>query len=209
MASANTNKTVFALGIVAVIGYLAYKLWPAIRKAINSSSGGGGGGVGPGSIAGGGGDPYSSQQGGGPQIGASVGSGSGSGSGAGLPAGNGGALSAAVSQFLANFIGQGSYANSTPAQQEYIQGLADQPAESTDAYGIPTVALQNFDVNELATDLPSTEVSSYGTDSDYSPYLDTTSYAPGADDTYISDNDSGSGQSQAYSDYTEDDDEGD
>ena len=69
MATANTNKTIFALGIVAVLGFLAYKLWPAIRRAINSGSGGGSGGVGPASAASSP-NPYSSQPSSGPSLGA-------------------------------------------------------------------------------------------------------------------------------------------
>lgn len=156
MATANTNKTIFALGIVAVLGFLAYKLWPAIRRAINSGSGGGSGGVGPASAASSPYNPYSSQPSSGPSLGASLGSGSTS---------PGAASVSAARQFLQNFIGQGSYQNSTPSQQEYINTMADQlPANYPDS--IPYEQTQNFDVNQLAY-----SPDDIGTDTaDYNPY---------------------------------------
>ncbi|MGA2908370.1 MAG: hypothetical protein ABSE36_11755 [Terracidiphilus sp.] len=171
MATANTNKTIFALGIVAVLGFLAYKLWPAIRRAINSgSSGGGGGGVGPASAAS---NPYgysSEPNSSGPSLGANF--------GGGQPgsAQSGAALSSALRQSLQNLIGSGSYANSTPAQQEYINTMADQlPSDYPDQ--IAYEPLQNFDVNQLAfsPDSLGTDTSSY----DPSAYADTLSVDPG------------------------------
>lgn len=42
MASSNTNKTILAVAIGAVLVFLAIKLWPALRSKLNGGSGGSG-----------------------------------------------------------------------------------------------------------------------------------------------------------------------
>lgn len=39
MATKSTNKTILTLGVVAIFGFLAYKLWPAFAKRLKGSSG--------------------------------------------------------------------------------------------------------------------------------------------------------------------------
>jgi hypothetical protein len=42
----SSSKTILAIGVVAVVGFLAYKLWPSLAKALKGSGGSGGtGGV--------------------------------------------------------------------------------------------------------------------------------------------------------------------
>ena len=44
--TSSTKNTVWALGIVAVLGFLAYKLWPALQRAINKGATSGSAGAG-------------------------------------------------------------------------------------------------------------------------------------------------------------------
>lgn len=186
MATANTNKTILALGFVAVLGFLAYKLWPAIRRAINSGSGGSGG-VGPASAAGLG--PYSSPQQAqnNPFSGLSAGIGTpGSGQGGPQTFGN----------TIGGLIAAMTYAGNTPGQQTYLANLLDQP-ESGYPTSIPLQPLQNLtDLPSWSPDDPNAPWNS-GTDlSDYSPaddssWIDTTSYIPGEDDYSIDYTDGG------------------
>lgn len=157
MATKNTNKTIFALGIVGVIIFLAVKLWPAIAKKLNLSSGGGGTGGGPGSIGGGaGGYP---PQGGGPQPNPlSLGLGGGQG-GPGNPNGyssgnNQNAFTDALSQVTANVY---DWLDGFEALgDQNIDQIGDQTDASIDAaeYAqeptIPSVPTQNYDVNQNA-----------------------------------------------------------
>jgi hypothetical protein len=172
MATANTNKTILALGVVAVLGFLAYKLWPAIRKAINSGSGGGSGGAGPAS-AGSSTSPYNpyQNQGSGSSLGASMGSNPST-----SPSNVGAAGRSALQQSLQNLISGSSYANNTPAEQDLLNTLVDQ-SPSDYPTSIPLEEYQLFDVNQMAYS-PSddgTDTADYSNASDYSSmdYADT------------------------------------
>jgi hypothetical protein len=198
MATKDTRKTIVTLGIVGVIIFLAVKLWPAIAKKINLSSGGGGTGGGPGSI--GGGSPYGQQPSGGPQLPSISFGGGGNPSGAPGAAPNQNALISGLQQMIQTFASQGSYAGSTPAQQEYIDSLDVNPlsAEALDndadyPDSIPDLPTQNYDVNQNAVDLPgaddgSADVSSYdgtpsgGDGSDLSDYGFSPDYGGGGGD---------------------------
>lgn len=46
MASANTNKTIIAIGVVAIAGYVAYKALPKLLKKLGTGGTGGSGGAG-------------------------------------------------------------------------------------------------------------------------------------------------------------------
>ncbi len=202
MATKNTNKTIFAIGIVAILGFLAYKLWPAIQKKLNSSSGGGSTGGGAGSA--GGGNPYGQQPQSGQRPSISLGgSPNGSGNTSGIP---GLAGFAAAQQWLDNFVAGSTFANSTPAQQEYIDSQYITPGseEMLDndvnfPNSIPTVPLQNYDVNQNAFS-PGDDDSA-----DASIYDDT--IAAGGDGSglgdygFAYDTSGGGGGDQAFSDY--------
>jgi hypothetical protein len=178
MASASTNKTIWTLGIVGVLIFLAIKLWPAIRHAINSGSGGGGG-VGPGGAAGGAQSPmYPQSNSPMSSLGSNLGLGSGGGAGAGQ-----------TSNPLSNFIGQlldsyTNYENESPSQQAYVDSqytdTVGNELATLDAAGLPLETTQNFDVNQLAQPIMGTYGSngdegvdtSYYDNSDMGSYLD-------------------------------------
>jgi hypothetical protein len=83
MASKSTNRTIWTIGLLIVLAFLVWKVWPAIKGALNRAGGGGSSG-GAGSIGSGGQYPYQgnpSQGSGGPSFGAGGGPSGGSGGG--------------------------------------------------------------------------------------------------------------------------------
>jgi hypothetical protein len=188
MASANTNKTILYLAVSAVLIFLAVKLWPAIRKAIGGGSSGAGGGGGAGGAGAAYQDPYREQpqQSKGSSLGASLGTGSGSGSGSG----NSGTIPGEITldQWVQDVSSGIANAQANPESLGYTDNPADMAA--LDDAGIQYEALQNFDVNQMATDVPGYDDTSALSGSDAG--LDTTAYIG---DDYLS------GDYGSYGDY--------
>jgi hypothetical protein len=176
MASANTNKTIFTIGVIAVIGFLTWKLWPALSKAIKNFGSGGGGSAG-GAVGGGYGNsglgydnPYNQNQS--PLGSLNFGGGQGGGGLSGL----GKVLTGEITpdQWAAD-IGQGDWNAQSPTFDQLIE--EDNAAiNASSPQSIGYEPYQNFDVNQLAY--------SPGSDQDdYTDELETTS----APELYIDD----------------------
>jgi hypothetical protein len=169
MASANTNRTIFAIGVTVILGFLAVKLWPAIRRAINQSASGAGGGAGAGGAAGAAYNPYYPQQQ--------------SGQGGGLSLGAGSAGGSSSSPFsplniIANLVNATSYGNQSPAQQRYINSQLDTELVNVDQAGLPLepeqlLPLQSWYPTDLyyPGETDSTDTSSYDGGLDTTDYL--------------------------------------
>lgn len=169
MASASTNRTIWTVAIVAVFLFLAWKLWPAIKKLLNGGSGGSSGSAG---AVGGAASPYPFQEnpyqsGTGNQ--ASLGFGSGQGGGP-----SPGSL-AATDPFSAftnwlQLVLSGGQDNAALASSElgYNPDTGMDELAQLNAQGLQSSAYQNFDVNELAYSPSSAATNS-------SAYIDTIS----------------------------------
>lgn len=178
MASANTNKTIWTLAIIAVLVFLAWKLWPAIKNAISNSGSGGGGAVGSTTASGWPYDPYSSSgQGSGPGL--SLGSGLGSGNGS--------------SSYGSNTVNPlTSWINSIFSQGQYdASGMnTDDDLEQIDENGLPLEPLQNMPLQSWTQDDPNAPWNEDDEDLDPTAYVDTISDS-GAD--YLDDGSDGGG----------------
>lgn len=130
MATKSTNKTIWTLALVGVLIFLSIKLWPSIKKLFAS---GGGGSGGAGGVGASGQQPY-------PQSGSG-----GGGGGLSFPSGGGTQGSSSFLQNLSNLLYQGTYAGSTPGQQDYIDSFLNQPLMSLDQQGIPLEQPTNYD----------------------------------------------------------------
>ncbi len=167
--TASEKNTLFYIGIFGVLAYLAWKLWPALRKSLNESSTGGAvGSAGASSAA-----PYYPY---GSGTGASnplaslagslgMGGGSGSGKSSGLGPGDYGGSNESLGDALYNLIVHGQDASDQLALDSDT-AVTDLTAGDT----IPTVPLQNLDLNEYAQPLPIASSSGDGDSTDYSQY---------------------------------------
>jgi len=197
MASANTNKTIFTLGITAVIIFLAVKLWPAIRRAINQSGGGSSGSQG-GGVGASGGYPYSPNQQSGQQNPFSANFGQGG-------QGSGGPFNLKT---WTNLMQAGTYAGSPPSTQSWLQGLLDQTPSGYPT-SIPLEPLQNLPLESYSYNDPNAPWNAdtnwdTGTDVNSNDGTDLSSYIREPDysysDTYIDD---GSGDGSGDSGFSD------
>lgn len=156
MASASTNKTIWNLAIIGILGFLAWKLWPTIRKQLNQGGGGGG------SVGGGGGgqSPYypSQQQQSPNRPSASFGGGSG---------GSGGGFGSSLSSIWNSLVKAGTYAGSTPSQQDYVDSFLG--AEQIDANNNWTPEIENLPLASYSPDDPNAPWNSGNDTGDYYP----------------------------------------
>ncbi len=193
MTSSEKN-TLFYIGLFGVLAVVAWKLWPALRRAINSGSSGGTSVSGTGASSA---SPYypdyeneSAQQGNllsqllNALSGNSNSGGHGSASGGGampnsIGPGAYGATSPDLASALVNLITDGENASDQlAADSDY------QVSQVTSGDQIASVPYQNFDVNELAEPMPTSDDTT-----DYSD-VDTNNYDSGQIDD--SGDDSGS-----------------
>lgn len=168
MATKTTNKTIWTLALIGIIGFLVWKLWPAIRNRLNSGGSSGGGAVG-GTTASGGYpyNPYS--QNGGPQAGLSFGGNSGS--------SNSNGSSGSLSAWINNILNQG-YAN---ADQLSGYDASDDPLAQMDEEGLPLETTSDYgDIDEylVTQDVPGSDIDDYGSET-----IDEMDGSEGFDDT--------------------------
>ncbi len=161
---------------------MGWKLWPALRKSLNSGATGGGSSAGATNAAPY--SPYESPYGSSSQSPLSAGLSFGGGGGSGSTAGYG-ATNESLATALDNLLTDGINA-------------ADQLAENSDYQvsesggdSLPLEPMQNFDVNQLATPLPTADGSADSTD--YTTY-DTNDYDAGQ----IDDSGGGGGGGDQY-----------
>lgn len=163
--TAETSKNLWRVAWLGLAAVLVWKLWPYVKDMLTGGNSGSGGAVG-GAGAYPGANPYESQgsgSGGGPQVSFGAGSGSpGSGSSSGLAG------------WLNSILGQGQ---ANAAALDATNGSAGDFSSlgSLDSQGLPLEPTQNFDVNELATDLPTNASSAQDVADTYdaSQYTDT------------------------------------
>jgi hypothetical protein len=168
-SSANRDRMIWTLVLAAVVVFLAWKLWPAIKKALESIGGGSGGSGGAGGV-GGATNPYpfqEPQQGGG---GGGIGAGLGGGPGAG--AGSGGNSDLGIWSAFDNWLqvvlstGQDNAALAS-SSLGYNPSTGTDELAALDNSGLLTQPYQLFDVNELATDQPTGDYNQSGFGYDY------------------------------------------
>lgn len=152
----STNKTIWTLALVAILGFLAYKLWPAIKNKINGGAGSGGA-IG-GTTAGNPYNPYGSGQGG-PAPGGGAGLGGSQSGGYGGGSGLGNWISQVLNQgyYNASELGSASDLESSDAA-----GLGD-----LDAAGLPLANVPGYgDIDQflVTQDVPGSDPGAYGID---------------------------------------------
>jgi hypothetical protein len=178
MTSSEKN-TLFYIGLFGVLAVVAWKLWPALRRAINSGSGGGTSVSGTGASSA---SPYyypdyeneSAQQGNllSQLLNAlSGGKSSQVGTGGAMPNSIGpgayGATSPDLASALVNLISDGENASDQlAADSDY------QVSQVTSGDQIASVPYQNFDVNQLAEPMPTDDTTDYSD-------MDTNNYGTG------------------------------
>jgi len=151
-SSSNRDRTIWTLALVAVVVFLAWKLWPALKKLLNGASGSGSGG-GSGAV-GGAANPYPFYEN--PSGQGNSGSGNfgfGAGSGGGAAAGSQAALDpiSAFTDWLQVVLSNGlDDAALAPSELGYNPNNGMDELQQLDEQGIQSSAFQNFDVNELA-----------------------------------------------------------
>jgi hypothetical protein len=201
MASRSTGKgrdgTILTIGVVLICGFLAYKLWPAIRAKLQGggSSGGGGavGGVG-------GGEGY----GGYPQQGQGQGSGSGAyGAVPGLNNGSGGGGS--LTSWLSGILNAGynTAAGDNALSSDYLPG--EDPLAQLDDQGLPLEQTSYSDPDQylITQDVPGSDGADYTdsagdyNDDAYDPYVE----YPGDGDQQETNYFDGSGTDYTDNDY--------
>lgn len=186
--TSSTKNTIWALGVVAILGYLAWKLWPALSRAINKNATGSGSAAG----ASGASNAYpgypnyeneSAAQGNllSQLLNALTGSGSkGSqiGTGGAMPsslgAGSGGSsTNSGLASALVNLITNGENASD---QMAYDSDYAVQ--QVTDGESIASEPIENFDVNQTAVDMPvdSTDYTDFDTNNYDAGSIDDSGY---------------------------------
>lgn len=170
--TASEKNTLFYLGLFGVLAYVGWKLWPALRRSLNLSSTGGGAVGAAGATNAAPYDPmYGTPQSSNPlsNLAGSLGLGGGSGAGSNSTLGYG-ASNSGLAEALDTLLTDGINASD--------QLALDSDTEVSDVAGdsLDSVPLQNFDVNQLAEPLPTSDGSADSTD--YTTY-DTNNYDAG------------------------------
>lgn len=157
MASKSTDKTIWTLALVAIVGFFAWKLWPYLK---NKLTGGGSSGGAIGGTSASGQYPYypDNNQGGGQGAGLNFGGGGGGGGGGGSAPGSFSAwLSSVLNQGYQNASALGNSGDLEASDAEALGGLDDAglPLETVPGYG-------DIDQYLVTQDVPGSDDGDYG-----------------------------------------------